>query len=151
MAAIDLIVSREILDSRGNPTVEAGVFLRDGSAARAAVPSGDSRGEHEALELRDGDTILDVATGTGDLAIMIATKNPGVNVRGVGPERSHRLQEIQDSLVQIQGTDKRDIQRLIIAAQGHSVTEGIDAGAVCHQVRRLRRDATVDDRLTREI
>ena len=55
MAAIDLIVGREILDSRGNPTVEAGVFLRDGSAGRAAVPSGASRGEHEALELRDGD------------------------------------------------------------------------------------------------
>ena len=55
MAAIDLIVGREILDSRGNPTVEAGVLLRDGSAGRAAVPSGASTGEHEALELRDGD------------------------------------------------------------------------------------------------
>ncbi|MEE8256524.1 MAG: phosphopyruvate hydratase, partial [Acidobacteriota bacterium] len=53
MAEIDLIVGREILDSRGNPTVEADVHLRDGSLGRAAVPSGASTGEHEALELRD--------------------------------------------------------------------------------------------------
>src|SRR5205823_5224133 len=45
----------EILDSRGNPTVEAEVFLADGSNGRAAVPSGASTGEHEAVELRDGD------------------------------------------------------------------------------------------------
>jgi enolase 1/2/3 len=55
MAEIDLIVGREILDSRGNPTVEADVHLRDGSFGRAAVPSGASTGEHEAVELRDGD------------------------------------------------------------------------------------------------
>ena len=55
MAEIDLIVGREILDSRGNPTVEAEVRLRDGAFARAAVPSGASTGEHEAVELRDGD------------------------------------------------------------------------------------------------
>lgn len=55
MAAIDLIVGREVLDSRGNPTVEADVHLRDGAFGRAAVPSGASTGEHEAIELRDGD------------------------------------------------------------------------------------------------
>ena len=55
MASIDLIQGREILDSRGNPTVEAEVYLRDGSFGRAAVPSGASTGEHEAVELRDGD------------------------------------------------------------------------------------------------
>jgi enolase 1/2/3 len=55
VALIDLIVGREILDSRGNPTVEAEVRLRDGALGRAAVPSGASTGEHEALELRDGD------------------------------------------------------------------------------------------------
>jgi enolase len=49
------ITAREILDSRGNPTVEADVFLADGSQGRAAVPSGASTGEHEAIELRDGD------------------------------------------------------------------------------------------------
>ncbi len=56
MAAIELIGAREILDSRGNPTVEVEVALEDGSLARAAVPSGASTGEHEAVELRDGDS-----------------------------------------------------------------------------------------------
>ncbi len=55
MSTIVDIQSREILDSRGNPTVEVDVMLDDGAAGRAAVPSGASTGEHEALELRDGD------------------------------------------------------------------------------------------------
>ena len=53
--AIDFIDAREILDSRGNPTVEVDVVLDDGSVGRAAVPSGASTGAHEAVELRDGD------------------------------------------------------------------------------------------------
>jgi enolase len=52
---IEAVLAREVLDSRGNPTVEVDVFLADGSFGRAAVPSGASTGEHEALELRDGD------------------------------------------------------------------------------------------------
>jgi enolase len=56
MPTISRITAREILDSRGNPTVEADVVLSDGAIGRAAVPSGASRGEREALELRDGDT-----------------------------------------------------------------------------------------------
>jgi enolase len=55
MPAIASLAAREILDSRGNPTIEVDVRLDDGSAGRAAVPSGASTGEHEALELRDGD------------------------------------------------------------------------------------------------
>src|SRR5207248_10639238 len=55
MTAIVDIVGREILDSRGNPTVEVDVVLEDGSLGRAAVPSGASTGAHEAVELRDGD------------------------------------------------------------------------------------------------
>ena len=55
MLAIENISAREILDSRGNPTVECDVMLEDGSLGTAAVPSGASTGEHEALELRDGD------------------------------------------------------------------------------------------------
>ena len=51
---IDYIHGREILDSRGNPTIEADVILTDGTMGRAAVPSGASTGEHEAVELRDG-------------------------------------------------------------------------------------------------
>jgi enolase 1/2/3 len=56
MSQIAEIHGREILDSRGNPTVEADVLLDDGTMGRAAVPSGASTGEHEAVELRDGDT-----------------------------------------------------------------------------------------------
>src|SRR5271169_4582864 len=55
MTAIVDIIGREILDSRGNPTVEVDVILADGSMGRAAVPSGASTGAHEAVELRDGD------------------------------------------------------------------------------------------------
>ncbi|WP_368666578.1 phosphopyruvate hydratase [Brachyspira sp. SAP_772] len=55
MSLIDDIVAREILDSRGNPTVEVDVYLDSGVMGRAAVPSGASTGEHEAVELRDGD------------------------------------------------------------------------------------------------
>ena len=55
MTNIKSILAREILDSRGNPTVEADVTLENGTVGRAAVPSGASTGEHEALELRDGD------------------------------------------------------------------------------------------------
>src|SRR5438552_6854419 len=55
MTAILDITGREILDSRGNPTVEVDVLLEDGSRGRAAVPSGASTGVHEAVELRDGD------------------------------------------------------------------------------------------------
>ena len=55
MSLIDAVRAREILDSRGNPTVEVDVWLDDGALGRAAVPSGASTGEHEALELRDGE------------------------------------------------------------------------------------------------
>ena len=55
MSIIEQVWAREILDSRGNPTIEAEVILEDGTKGRAAVPSGASTGEHEAVELRDGD------------------------------------------------------------------------------------------------
>jgi enolase len=61
---ITKVVAREILDSRGNPTVEADVYLSDGSMGRAAVPSGASTGEHEAVELRDGDPARYQGKGT---------------------------------------------------------------------------------------
>src|SRR6201996_7066546 len=53
--SITKVIARQVLDSRGNPTLEAEVFLQDGTRGRAIVPSGASTGEHEALELRDGD------------------------------------------------------------------------------------------------
>jgi enolase len=64
MTEIVKIVGREILDSRGNPTVEADVHLADGSMGRAAVPSGASTGEHEAVELRDNDKGRYLGKGT---------------------------------------------------------------------------------------
>ena len=57
------IIAREILDSRGNPTIEVDVTLSDGSLGRAAVPSGASTGEHEAVELRDNDTLRYLGKG----------------------------------------------------------------------------------------
>src|SRR6476660_8411014 len=62
MTAIVDIIGREILDSRGNPTVEVDVVLSDGSRGRAGVPSGASTGAHEAVELRDGE-IFDAVGG----------------------------------------------------------------------------------------
>src|SRR5579863_4306394 len=58
------VIGREILDSRGNPTVEADVHLADGTVGRAAVPSGASTGEHEAVELRDNDPKRYLGKGT---------------------------------------------------------------------------------------
>src|SRR5918998_6375310 len=64
MSLIDSVSAREILDSRGNPTVEAEVYLESGEVGRAAVPSGASTGEHEAVELRDGDQKRYLGRGT---------------------------------------------------------------------------------------
>src|SRR5580658_6795791 len=64
MITIARVTGREILDSRGNPTVEADVYLANGSMGRAAVPSGASTGENEAVELRDGDKSRYLGKGT---------------------------------------------------------------------------------------
>ena len=68
------VVGREILDSRGNPTVEADVHLADGAIGRAAVPSGASTGEHEAVELRDIDPKRYLGKGTHKAALNITKK-----------------------------------------------------------------------------
>lgn len=64
MSYIEDVVAREVLDSRGNPTVEVEVLLEDGSIGRAIVPSGASTGVHEAVELRDGDKSRYLGKGT---------------------------------------------------------------------------------------
>ena len=83
-ATISDVRAREILDSRGNPTVEVDVRLSDGAFGRAAVPSGASTGQYEAVELRDGD-----ASRFGGVGVRTAVEN--VNRRlalvGVGPLR----------------------------------------------------------------
>ena len=67
---IEKIKAREILDSRGNPTIEVDVWLESGAFGRAAVPSGASTGEHEAIELRDGDK-----KRYGGKGVLLAVKN----------------------------------------------------------------------------
>jgi len=84
MAKIKSVVGRQILDSRGNPTVEVEITLNDGFVARAAVPSGASTGEHEACELRDGDkkkymgkgVLKAVANVNGAIAKLLKGKDP---------------------------------------------------------------------------
>jgi enolase len=68
MTNIGEIIGREVLDSRGNPTVEAEVRLASGTPGRAMVPSGASTGEHEAVELRDGDAKTGSAPRTDRIA-----------------------------------------------------------------------------------
>ena len=97
---IEHVQGRQVFDSRGNPTVEADVRLADGSTGRAAVPSGASTGEHEALELRDGgDTYMGkgvlqaVANINGELSQALAGKD-------AADQRS-----IDDTMLELDGTD----------------------------------------------
>jgi len=83
---ITKVSGREILDSRGNPTVEADVHLADGSMGRAAVPSGASTGEHEAVELRDGDKSRYLGKGTTRAAHNIA-QEIGPSLTGMDAEQ----------------------------------------------------------------
>ncbi len=102
MAEIDLIVGREILDSRGNPTVEADVLLRDGSMGRAAVPSGASTGEHEAREQRDGDTSRYLGKG-----VRRAVENiHQISQEVAGTEASDQA-ELDWKMIQLDGTENR--------------------------------------------
>ena len=71
---IEKVVGREILDSRGNPTVEAEVYLMDGTVGRGTAPSGASTGEFEALELRDGQTDRYLGKGVTKAVENINTK-----------------------------------------------------------------------------
>ena len=85
---IKFIHARQIIDSRGNPTVEADVILESGHAGRAAVPSGASTGAGEALELRDGDK--DRFGGKGSRAIIV-TSAAGTKSRAVMRRRAAEL------------------------------------------------------------
>jgi len=103
MANIDLIQAREILDSRGNPTVEAEVFLRDGSFGRAAVPSGASTGEHEAVELRDGDKKRYLGKG-----VLLAVENVNtVLARELGGQEANDQAGIDDHMIRLDGTPNK--------------------------------------------
>jgi enolase len=103
MTAIVDIVGREILDSRGNPTVEVDVVLEDGSTGRAAVPSGASTGAHEAIELRDGDKARYLGKG---VTKAVAAVNGEVYdaLRGMEAEDQRR---IDATLIQLDGTNNK--------------------------------------------
>ncbi len=103
MSAIIDITAREILDSRGNPTVEVEVALEDGSMGRAAVPSGASTGAHEAVELRDGDTARYL--GKGVLKAVQAV-NGTIAEALMGVDATEQV-EIDDALIALDGTPNK--------------------------------------------
>jgi len=111
MTDIADIVARQILDSRGNPTVEVDVILDDGSFGRAAVPSGASTGAHEAVELRDGDKDLWGGKGVGKAVD---------NVNG----------EIFDALSGMDAEDQRRIDEALIALDGTENKGRLGANAI---------------------
>lgn len=98
------IRAREILDSRGNPTIEADVLLADGSMGRAAAPSGASTGSREALELRDGDKSRYMGKG-----VKKAVANVNSQIRSALIEKDATDQQaIDDALIQLDGTQNKD-------------------------------------------
>ncbi|MDZ7792703.1 MAG: phosphopyruvate hydratase [Spirochaetia bacterium] len=111
MSTIEFIEAREILDSRGNPTVEVDVFLEDGSMGRAAVPSGASTGVHEAVELRDGDKGRFMGKG-----VLKAVENVN-NI--IAPE-----------LVGLDAMDQVDIDRTMIELDGTDNKSKLGANAI---------------------
>ncbi|MGP0059025.1 MAG: phosphopyruvate hydratase [Beijerinckiaceae bacterium] len=103
MTAIVDIAAREILDSRGNPTIEVDVTLEDGSMGRAAVPSGASTGKHEAVELRDGDE--NRYAGKGVLGAVEAVNRDIFEALG-GMDAEDQV-EIDETMIELDGTPNK--------------------------------------------
>ena len=103
MTAIVDIIGREILDSRGNPTVEVDVVLEDGSMGRAAVPSGASTGAHEAVERRDGDKGRYLGTG-GETAVEAVT---GEIFDAIGGMEAEQQVQIDQTMIDLDGTPNK--------------------------------------------
>ncbi|MDY0111077.1 MAG: phosphopyruvate hydratase [Candidatus Krumholzibacteria bacterium] len=110
MSSIEMIQAREILDSRGNPTVEVDVILSDGSFGRAAVPSGASTGEHEAHELRDGDKNRFGGKGVRD-----AVRN---------------IQSVEEELIGLDATEQHLVDRILIDLDGSPNKSKLGANAI---------------------
>ena len=103
MSLIDSVHAREILDSRGNPTVEAEVYLVSGDVGRAAVPSGASTGEHEAVELRDGDK-----KRYGGKGVLTAVEHVSdVIARGIEGLDALDQAEVDAALIALDGTPNK--------------------------------------------
>src|SRR2546421_5623115 len=109
--AIEFIQGRQILDSRGNPTVEVDVILEDGTLGRAAVPSGASTGEHEAVELRDDDKKKWLGKGVSKAVENINAK--------IAPE-----------LIGLDPRDQEEIDRLMIELDGTPTKSNLGANAI---------------------
>lgn len=105
------VIAREILDSRGNPTIEVDVILEDGSIGRAGVPSGASTGEHEAVELRDGDEKRYLGKGVQNAVANVDT-------------------EIADALLGMDASDQRQIDRILIELDGTPTKSRLGANAM---------------------
>ncbi len=110
MSEIEQLVAREILDSRGNPTVEVEVLLDSGAVGRAAVPSGASTGSHEAVELRDGDSRY----GGKGVALAVA------HVNG----------EIADAFEGLEAFDQRGLDSLLVELDGTPNKSRLGANAI---------------------
>ncbi len=108
---ITKVIARQVLDSRGNPTLEAEVFLQDGTRGRSIVPSGASTGEHEALELRDGDK-----TKYGGKGVLKAVEN--VNKK-IGPE-----------LIGLDSTDQLAVDARMNKLDGTKSKKNLGANAI---------------------
>ena len=111
MAKIVKVIGREIIDSRGNPTVEADVYLDDGSMGRAAVPSGASTGVREALELRDGDKAR-----FGGKGVLKAVDN--VN-KILGP-----------AIIGLEAADQRTVDNTMLAKDGDPFKKNLGANSI---------------------
>lgn len=111
MTNIEMIQSRQILDSRGNPTVEVDVFLSGGATGRAMVPSGASTGEHEAIELRDGDK-----EHYGGKGVLKAVHNV--------------METIEPELIDIDATDQVLVDRILCELDGTENKGKLGANAI---------------------
>ncbi len=102
MAGIEDIIAREILDSRGNPTLEVDVVLEDGAMGRAAVPSGASTGKHEAVELRDG------GERYGGKGVQNAIENVNVEIyNAIGGMDAEDQRRLDETLIALDGTPNK--------------------------------------------
>ena len=131
MTDIDLVHAREVLDSRGNPTVEAEVTLGSGAKGRAIVPSGASTGEHEAVELRDGDKSRYLGKG-----VLKAVENVnsviGPHLEGLDASRQS---ELDAEMIELDGTENKEklganAMLAVSMAAARAVAEHYDASAL---------------------
>ncbi|MFH1069649.1 MAG: phosphopyruvate hydratase [Candidatus Glassbacteria bacterium] len=103
MSMISDVAAREILDSRGNPTIEVEVFLDDGSFGRAAVPSGASTGEFEAVELRDGDKSRYLGKG---VTKAVENVNEEIGPQVIGLDATNQA-HLDSALIELDGTENK--------------------------------------------